>query len=363
MLLLIVLLSGVTLVVGAIGYRDIGTLTQDAEEVQRSGREAMQGVRINKTILTMNRAEFRLVSEPTEERLREVQQAVVDYRGQFETQIGELKRAADAEQRALIGDVERAFASYVPQAENTLRVVQKDMSSLTVSDARKEIIASASASRELATKVEQALIALNNYADKQAERLAKEAEASAGHTRSLMLVIVCGGVLGGCLIGYLLSTFAISRPLTRSVDNLRALADGDLSVDIFGVDRKDEIGQIAAALQVFKDNLLKTKHLEEEAVAQKQRTEQERRQAMLELASQFKSGVGSIVTNVTTQASELQVTAQSMAAASSKPLASRRRWRRRRRKRHRMSTRLPPRPRNSRRRCRKLRNGSASPPR
>ena len=70
--------------------------------------------------------------------------------------------------------------------------------------------------------------------------------------RSRILAIVGAG------LGFALSRFSISKPLATVVGCLRELAKGDLKVTIFGIGRKDEVGDIAEALQVFKDNLTET---------------------------------------------------------------------------------------------------------
>ncbi|WP_156655683.1 HAMP domain-containing protein, partial [Methylobacterium platani] len=48
----------------------------------------------------------------------------------------------------------------------------------------------------------------------------------------------------------------VSTPLTRITGQMRALSDGDLSVTVTDRDKRDEIGTLARALQVFKDALV-----------------------------------------------------------------------------------------------------------
>ncbi|MGE0225828.1 MAG: MCP four helix bundle domain-containing protein, partial [Acetobacteraceae bacterium] len=249
-LFVIFLLSMVTLAVGVIGYVDIERLDQATNDIEKSGNEALQGVRLNKAILLMNEAEFRLVAEPTEERLRDVEQSIADNRKQFEKQLAQLKQVAEPEQLRLISEVDRAFQAYLPQIADTVQRVKAGMADLAMSDARRNIVASADNSQTYAVKVEDALATLNNYASRRAEKISDAASAAAATTQIVMLVVVIGGVLGGCVTGYLVSTFTISRPLTRSVDSLSAIANGDLSVAIYGTGRKDEIGKVAAALEL-----------------------------------------------------------------------------------------------------------------
>ena len=77
-----------------------------------------------------------------------------------------------------------------------------------------------------------------------------------------MLLGVAGLVIGiafAWLIGR-----GISRPVVRMCVAMRALAGGDKAVEIPGVGRKDEIGQMADTVQVFKDNMIETERLRSE---------------------------------------------------------------------------------------------------
>jgi methyl-accepting chemotaxis protein len=74
---------------------------------------------------------------------------------------------------------------------------------------------------------------------------------------------------------------------------------------------------MARAVSVFKQNLIETNGLRAAQETHKKRAEDERRTAMLDLADKFEATVGHIVNEVTSQAVELQSTAQAMAATSS----------------------------------------------
>lgn len=75
-------------------------------------------------------------------------------------------------------------------------------------------------------------------------------------------ITVALGVLFGCF-AFLFIRRIVIRPLTELTARTNALADGDLSVDPGFEGRKDEVGQMAAALRVFRDNVEKTRRLEE----------------------------------------------------------------------------------------------------
>src|SRR3546814_118775 len=92
----------------------------------------------------------------------------------------------------------------------------------------------------------------------------------------------------------------------------------DWSSDVCSSDlsRRDEIGEMAKAVQVFKVNAVEMKRLEAEQVAQKQRAEAERRSALNQMADAFETSVRGIVDTLSAASTELQVTAQSMSGTA-----------------------------------------------
>jgi methyl-accepting chemotaxis protein len=123
------------------------------------------------------------------------------------------------------------------------------------------------------------------------------------------------GLIAGCaawLIGR-----SISRPLNFLGERMKALADGGLDGEIPGVGRGDEVGRMAATVQIFKDNAVRMRELEKAEAVTRERAAAERRTAMEGLASDFERNVNGIVRSVSTAAAGMQTTAQSMTATAS----------------------------------------------
>jgi methyl-accepting chemotaxis protein len=110
---------------------------------------------------------------------------------------------------------------------------------------------------------------------------------------------------------------SISRPLALLGSRMQDLADGKLEGDIPGVGRGDEVGKMAATVQIFKDNAVRVRELEKADTDRQQRTAAERRSAMENLAGDFERSVNGIVRSVSTAAAGMQSTAQSMTATAS----------------------------------------------
>jgi len=108
---------------------------------------------------------------------------------------------------------------------------------------------------------------------------------------------------------------AISKPIVRMVDSMRALAAGNLEIEVFGVERKDEVGTLAQALQVFKDNAVAARSLEAER--DRQRTDQRRvAERLTELTRAFDGKATAALEILASASTELQATASSMSATA-----------------------------------------------
>ena len=148
-----------------------------------------------------------------------------------------------------------------------------------------------------------------NLADQQATRQRALAVIQNGDTLVLTLGVL-GLTLGGVL-AWLIGR-GIARPVVRMCAAMRALADGDRAVTIPGIGRKDEVGQMADTVRVFKDSMVVAERLREEQAQAKTRAEADRRQEMTRLADDFETGVKSIVSAVAAQATQMQSSAQAM---------------------------------------------------
>jgi methyl-accepting chemotaxis protein len=115
------------------------------------------------------------------------------------------------------------------------------------------------------------------------------AEATAGSASARFSNIVGGFVIiGFSMFTLMLLHIAIVRPVVGMNSAMRSLAEGDTTVDVPGRGRKDEIGQMAKAVEVFRQAAITNKQLEAEAVANREKAEAEsaRLTAQAEAAAQ-----------------------------------------------------------------------------
>ncbi|KIL98136.1 Methyl-accepting chemotaxis protein [Paramagnetospirillum magnetotacticum MS-1] len=109
---------------------------------------------------------------------------------------------------------------------------------------------------------------------------------------------------------------SIVTPLSAMTGAMTELSKGNKTVDIPARDRTDEIGAMAKAMEIFKENTLKMDKLQAEQEAQKLRAEADRKAALHHMADTFEESVGKVVQTVTSAATELQGASSQMASTA-----------------------------------------------
>ncbi len=147
-----------------------------------------------------------------------------------------------------------------------------------------------------------------------AEETAKDA-ALAAQAINIMVAALVAGVVIALGLNFLTGRSVIV-PLGKMTNAMSTLAAGDTSIEVPAIGRKDEIGAMAAAVEVFKQNAIAVGALEREQKAQKERAEAEQRAALMQIADAFEAEVLGIVNAVSGAAENLKKNATSMSSAA-----------------------------------------------
>ena len=124
-----------------------------------------------------------------------------------------------------------------------------------------------------------------------------------------------GSIILLCALALVLAR-GLVRPMLAMTAAMTDLAAGKLEVRVPGATRKDEIGKMAAAVEVFKSNALVRQQLETEQKEVESHAAEQRRADMNRLASAFEGAVGEIVETVSSASSQLEASASSLAATA-----------------------------------------------
>ena len=135
------------------------------------------------------------------------------------------------------------------------------------------------------------------------------------------IAAVIGEVLGAMLAA--LITISISSLIKRITQTMSQLAAGDLSVEVQGAERGDQIGNIARAVGIFKANAVRIAEVETEKNRLAAQTEQDRKAGLRELASRLERAVKDIADGVKQSAQRMHDGAATMSGAAERTKAHR----------------------------------------
>jgi methyl-accepting chemotaxis protein len=138
------------------------------------------------------------------------------------------------------------------------------------------------------------------------QRLESESNATIGDTERLLVMLAAGGFLLGGVLAVLLGK-GISRPMILMCKAMRELAGGNFDVVLPGLGRRDELGEMAGAVEEFK--LQAVAKAERDAAAQdahNRAAAAARRDELIRFADNFETAVGAIVSNVSASAAQLE---------------------------------------------------------
>jgi methyl-accepting chemotaxis protein/CHASE3 domain sensor protein len=203
-----------------------------------------------------------------------------------------------------ISTTDEKLVAGLKEAKSLLAEYRKALSKLvenarTVEDLVTEMSGSAGAIGQGAAAMKQDLVS-------EQQRLQAESDAIVGETERLIIMLAVGGTLLGAVLALLLGR-GISRPMIAMCKAMRELASGHFDVVLPGLGRKDELGEMAAAVEEFKVQAVAKAERDAAAQdAQNKEASAARRAELIRFADDFETAVGSIVSNVSASAVHLE---------------------------------------------------------
>ena len=315
LLLLVGVMALLIAVVSGVGLFAIRDIVDQQSVMDENDSEALLSASMKQNVIALNRAEYRIGGDPSAETLKLVADMVAKEKQAMEDRLGKLRETANSEQTGMLKAIEEDYKGYLAQIEDTFAKVRQLGSTVSLSDAQRTIQESVKASQVAADKLQETVQSYADNADRKSNSATEAVTKTASSLQLVMVVVSILGIVGGIALGYLLATFGISKPIARSIGNLNQLAKGDLKTEIFGARRKDEIGEIAAALRVFKDTALQAEQMRAEQAKEQERKEA-RQRAVEGHIKNFEGSVSGLLDVLASAATEMRSTAESMSATA-----------------------------------------------
>jgi methyl-accepting chemotaxis protein len=221
----------------------------------------------------------------------------------------------------------------IPSTNETIQPLYNEITALLVTfqgalakliDNNKEIVELTAEMADSADAIMKGASSIKAEVVADQQRLAAESYAIVGETERLIVMLAAGTVLLGGALALLLGR-GMSRPMIQMCRAMRDLAGGNFEVVLPGLGRRDEIGEMASAVEEFKlQAIIRAQRDAAEQDTQNKATETARRAELIRFADGFEATVGSIVSNVSASAAQLEHAAATLTrtAESTQSLSS-----------------------------------------
>ena len=255
-------------------------------------------------------------------------QAILELRAESNLILGLLVEAADLPSAELLPPVKDRFtaaAGHLAKATSAFKdtdtsklvdeLVKTGKGDGNIFDLKqKELVAAKTGTnvvtenRALAQEFEKEVAGLRSRSEAAAAAAVRESEAEIRRGRIILICLALGSLAIALVIGWYYVGGGVVRRLVGLQNSMKSVAAGELTTEI-ATGGSDEIADMAAALQVFKGNMLESNRLRAERSETEMRARTQRSAEMRKLADEFEAAVGEIVRTVSTASTELEASA------------------------------------------------------
>jgi methyl-accepting chemotaxis protein len=314
-LAVILLLGMVAVSTSWLGIRAMGAMNEDAETMTSTAKRALEAARASTALITLSGAEFQIALDPRPEN-RSVVRKIVDEQMQlFKQRFEDFGKTRDEQTRAMLPGIRESMSVYEKSLENTLRLAD-ETKDVQLHEQIERLRVSAMSSQTVAGKLRGDMRTVVKLLDDRVNEFARRASEEYQKTSRQLMIVATAGILFGVLAGYVIGQFGIVRPVNLLKSVMEAFARNDLRADVPGIDRRDELGDMARTVEIFKKNGLDKIRMEAEQKETEQRAVVQRKQDMIKLADRFEGAVGEIIETVSSASTELEASATSLTATA-----------------------------------------------
>ena len=312
---IVFLLCGIAAAIAWIGVSALGELSEKADIMSTSAKRALLAARANQNVIALNRAEFRSALDPRDDNRLAARDVINAQLKQYQERFDEVSQTPDEKAKAMLPGVREAFSAYRSQMDATLAAIDAEKSARLTESADK-LRDTAMKSRTAAEALQGRIRELADRLNARVDEKSKEAREQYESTSRLLIILAALGVIVGGVVGFVIGQYGIARPIRTIVGVLQDLAAGRYQVEIAGLDRRDEIAEVARTAEVFHENGLAKLRMEAEQKELEQRSAAQRRQDMMRLADEFESAVGEVIETVNSASTELEASASSLTSTA-----------------------------------------------
>ncbi|WP_138918887.1 MCP four helix bundle domain-containing protein [Nitrospirillum viridazoti] len=120
-LIIVGLLSAILIYVGYAGYHSAVTLGMAGQDIDDADGQALRASRMNNTLLALNRSQYRMGLDASQESMATVEKSVAESRALFERSLDDLRSSADPQEQEMLRGVADGYAAFMTSLETTMQ--------------------------------------------------------------------------------------------------------------------------------------------------------------------------------------------------------------------------------------------------
>ena len=314
-LAVILLLGAVAIGTSWLGIRAMSSMNDDAETMTSTAKRALEAARASTSVISLSSAEFQVALDPRPENRATVRKIVDEQMKLFKERFEDFGKTRDEKTLAMLPAIRDTMATYEKSLQNTLRLAD-ETKGVELAEQIERLRASAVNSQISAGQLRSHMRTVVGLLDDRVNEFARHASEEYQATSRQLMIVAAIGILFGVLAGYLIGQFGIVRPINLLKAVMEAFARNDLKADVPGIERRDELGDMARTVEVFKKNGLEVERMRGEQQAAEKRSAEQRKADMHRLADAFEGAVGEIIEAVSSASTELEASATTLTATA-----------------------------------------------
>jgi methyl-accepting chemotaxis protein len=311
----IMLLAGVAAGTSWLGIHAMGAMNEDAETMASAAKRALEAARANTSLITLSSAEFQVALDPRPENRTQVRKLVEEQSRLLNERVEDFGKTRDEKTRAMIPAIKETISAYKKDLEHTLQLAD-ETKDVQLTEQIERLRASAMKSQAVAVKLRAEMRAAAEQLDSRVDQYARSASDEYHATSTRLVIVAVVGIILGMLSGLLIAQFGIVKPIGLLKGVMEAFAGNNLKADVPGLERRDELGDMARTVEVFKQNGLEVERMRAEQQEAERRNAEQRKADMYKLADDFEGAVGEIIETVSSASTELEASASTLTSTA-----------------------------------------------
>jgi methyl-accepting chemotaxis protein len=283
-----------------------------SDVVRRLDKYAVINARASRNAESYVSNAFQLATEQTEQGNAKYLAQIAENRKTYETHMADVLKNLPEKATAIqpvLAKFQSAFVACDPAIQYAAKASSPEDNSKAAGRLKQECV----------PPIHDAIAAQRQLTEEISIGSAQAADQLTAQTRSTIwttYVTLAIGLLLNLAFAMWIGIAGLSHPIARLKTVMQAFANNDLSADVPGKDARDEIGDMARTVEVFKTNALEVERLKQQQLELQERSAAQRKADMNKLAADFEASVGEVIQTVTTAAAELESDARSLTSTA-----------------------------------------------